>query len=70
VPEPSPEPPRLHRWSDAARYAAYFPARENSLSNHVKALRGRTRHTSPRWLGLAILVGAITAIAVVSFLIS
>lgn len=54
-------PELLLRLQAAEKYA-----QSHGLSAHVNAL-GKRGHGFSRWLGAAIVVGAITAFAVVSF---
>ncbi|MGA8221878.1 MAG: hypothetical protein WB780_09525 [Candidatus Acidiferrales bacterium] len=46
--------------------AAFYE--RNGLSSHVVKLRGQNKGTS-RWLALAVVTGAVVALAVVRFLI-
>lgn len=60
-PEPPVEPEVLYRLSEVEKYA-----QAHSLSEHMKLLRRRS-HGASRWMGLAIIFGAIIAFVVVSF---
>lgn len=65
TPEPREQSPRMYDWASTEKYVP-----EDSgvgLSSHVTNLRKRSRGFF-RWLGLAVFVGAITALAFIAFL--